>query len=1047
MDKKQRINQCFLALTLCCVSGSMFGQNVGTVGQTADNKATKKKESQKVSKGYTKFSDEAINLDNVVVTALGIKREEKSLGYSTQTVSGDNITSTMPTNWSQALQGQVAGLNVISAGGPLSSTQINLRGNVSMNMDGNGALIVVDGVPLSSPMNNPGGSYGAGGNSEGSVDFGNGFSDLNPDDIESIQVLKGASASALYGSRAANGVIMVTTKSGKKAKKGLGVSYSFNNTWEQAAHFPDYQYEFGQGVAKNIGSKGTAWEGQQYYSYSKGDDGLASTSGTSSAFGAKFDGQMFYQYDPEKEGRADEATLWQPYKNNHSGLFQTGHTMTNSLALTGNSATGNMRLSLTHSKSEWILPNSGYERLTVAFAGSQQISKKIKINGRFSYTYRDVENTPQLTYNSNSLSYFLIFMNPNFNLDWFKPMWYKGQENIKQIRPFSSYLPNPYVLLYEATNPAKKHSFNGNISANYTINRFLDLQLRSGMQATAQQQEQHRPWDDKVYPTGFFKKQNIFDYEVNSDVLLSYHNSFDNGLNLNASVGGNMMQAYYDLLSASVTGLNTPGVYSLANGVSNPLVTTTIKKKRVNSLYFMANLAYREKLFLDITGRNDWSSTLPRKNRSFFYPSVSLSAVVNNIWKLPTWITLLKVRGSWAQVGNDTNPYKTSAYYTTSDFSGSLVKPSTLYNADFKPEMSSNWEGGFDFRVLNGRLGIDFTYYYNRTKNQILNAPFDPTTGYTKGTINSGCVSNKGAEIVLRGTPVKNRDWQWDVTATWSTNKNKIESLSEFADERQILGSYVSGNVSIIGTVGGTTGDIWGYKLKRNSEGQVIIDATGLPARTSEIEYVACALPDWQGAFNTTLRYKNLTFSMQWDGKVGGKTYSQSHHKMCEQGHLAETLNGRKPDTDLYLDINNADVQALFKAQNITPVEGVYCIAPGVVDNGDGTYSPNQKIVTLESYYKEYYRIGNVETNTFDTSYLKLREMRIDYKLPKSWLKNTFISNATVGVYGRNLLCITSYPMFDPETTSLDGNTFVPGVEVGTLPTSRSFGVNLKADF
>lgn len=1047
MDKKQRINQCFLALTLCCVSGSMFGQNVGTVGQTADNKATKKKESQKVSKGYTKFSDEAINLDNVVVTALGIKREEKSLGYSTQTVSGDNITSTMPTNWSQALQGQVAGLNVISAGGPLSSTQINLRGNVSMNMDGNGALIVVDGVPLSSPMNNPGGSYGAGGNSEGSVDFGNGFSDLNPDDIESIQVLKGASASALYGSRAANGVIMVTTKSGKKAKKGLGVSYSFNNTWEQAAHFPDYQYEFGQGVAKNIGSKGTAWEGQQYYSYSKGDDGLASTSGTSSAFGAKFDGQMFYQYDPEKEGRADEATLWQPYKNNHSGLFQTGHTMTNSLALTGNSATGNMRLSLTHSKSEWILPNSGYERLTVAFAGSQQISKKIKINGRFSYTYRDVENTPQLTYNSNSLSYFLIFMNPNFNLDWFKPMWYKGQENIKQIRPFSSYLPNPYVLLYEATNPAKKHSFNGNISANYTINRFLDLQLRSGMQATAQQQEQHRPWDDKVYPTGFFKKQNIFDYEVNSDVLLSYHNSFDNGLNLNASVGGNMMQAYYDLLSASVTGLNTPGVYSLANGVSNPLVTTTIKKKRVNSLYFMANLAYREKLFLDITGRNDWSSTLPRKNRSFFYPSVSLSAVVNNIWKLPTWITLLKVRGSWAQVGNDTNPYKTSAYYTTSDFSGSLVKPSTLYNADFKPEMSSNWEGGFDFRVLNGRLGIDFTYYYNRTKNQILNAPFDPTTGYTKGTINSGCVSNKGAEIVLRGTPVKNRDWQWDVTATWSTNKNKIESLSEFADERQILGSYVSGNVSIIGTVGGTTGDIWGYKLKRNSEGQVIIDATGLPARTSEIEYVACALPDWQGAFNTTLRYKNLTFSMQWDGKVGGKTYSQSHHKMCEQGHLAETLNGRKPGTDLYLDINNADVQALFKAQNITPVEGVYCIAPGVVDNGDGTYSPNQKIVTLESYYKEYYRIGNVETNTFDTSYLKLREMRIDYKLPKSWLKNTFISNATVGVYGRNLLCITSYPMFDPETTSLDGNTFVPGVEVGTLPTSRSFGVNLKADF
>ncbi|RGH34984.1 SusC/RagA family TonB-linked outer membrane protein [Prevotella sp. AM42-24] len=1041
--KRQRINQYFLAMSLCCMSGSVFAQSTQT-----DKKPMQKQESDKgKKKAKSKFSDDPIELNNVVVTALGIKREEKSLGYSTQTVSGDDITATMPTNWSQALQGQVAGLNVVSAGGPLSSTQINLRGNVSMNMDGNGALIVVDGVPLSSPMNNPGGSYGAGGNSEGSVDYGNGFSDLNPDDIESIQVLKGASASALYGARAANGVIMVTTKSGKKAKKGLGISYSFNNTWERAAHFPDYQYEFGQGVAKNIGTKGTAWEGQQYYSYGKGDDGLASTSGTSSAFGAPFEGQMFYQYSPENEGRADEATPWRPYKNNHSDLFQTGHTMTNAIALTGNNGTGNMRLSLTHSKSEWILPNSGYERLTAAFAGSQQISKRVKINARMSYTYRDVKNTPQLTYNSNSLSYFLIFMNPNFNLDWFKPMWYKGKENIKQIRPFSGYLPNPHVLLYEATNPAKKHSFNGNISANFTINRFLDLQLRSGMQATAQQQEQHRPWDDKVYPTGFFKKQNIFDYEVNSDVLLSYHNSFDNGFNVNASVGGNMMQSYYDLLSASVTGLNTPGVYNLANGVSSPLANTTIRKKRVNSLYFMANLAYKDMLFLDLTGRNDWSSTLPKQHRSFFYPSVSLSAVVNSIAKLPSWIHLLKVRASWAQVGNDTDPYKTSPYYTTSDFAGALVKPSTLYNADFKPEMSSNWEGGFDFRVLGGRLGLDMTYYYNRTKNQILNAPFDPTTGYTKGTINSGCVSNRGVELVLRGTPIKTRDLQWDLTATWSTNKNKIESLSDFADERQILGSYVSGNVSIIGTKGGTTGDIWGYKLKRNPQGEVIIDATGLPARPSEIEYVACALPDWEGAFNTSVKYKNWSFAMQWDGKVGGKTYSQSHHKMSEQGHIKETLNGRKPGTSLYLDIDNPDIQALFKAQKITPVAGVYCIAPGVVDNGDGTYSPNQKIVTIEAYYKEYYRIGNVETNTFDTSYLKLREVRIDYNLPKKWLKNTFISNATVGLYGRNLLCITDYPMYDPETASLDGSSFVTGVEVGTLPTTRSYGINLKVDF
>lgn len=992
-----------------------------------------------------KMEDDAVAIDRVVVTALGIRREEKGLGYATQTVGGEDITATMPNNWSLALQGEVAGLNVNTAGGPMSSTQINLRGNVSMNMDGNGALIVVDGVPLSSPMNNPGGSYGAGGNSEGSVDYGNGFSDLNPEDIESIQVLKGASASALYGSRAANGVIMVTTKSGKKAKKGIGVTYSFNNSWDEAAHFPDYQYEFGQGVAKNIGGAGTEWEGQQYYSYGTGN-GLASTSGTSSAFGPKFDGQMFYQYDPELEGRGESPTLWRPYRDNHSGLFQTGNTMTNSISITGNGDRGNMRLSLTHSKNEWILPNSGYERVTASFSATQQISRRLSVSAKGSYTFRNSENTPLLTYNSNSISYFLIFMNPNFDLNWFKPMWYKGQENIKQIRPFSSYLPNPYVLLYEAENPSQKHSFNGNISANYKINRNFDLQIRSGIQMAGQQQEQHRPWDDKVFPDGFFKKQNIFDYEVNSDALLSFHDSYDNGLHVNASVGGNMMTSYYDQLAASVVGLNAPGIYKLSNGVSNPQVTTIIRKKRVNSLYFLANLAYEEMLYMDITGRNDWSSTLPRKNRSFFYPSVSLSAVVNEMVKLPEWIDLLKVRASWAQVGNDTDPYKTAPYYTTSDFAGSLTKPTTLYNADFKPEMSTSWEGGLDFRLFRGRLGLDFTYYYNRTKNQILSAPFDPTIGYTSGTINSGCVTNQGAEIVLRAVPVKTRDWEWNTTFTWSTNKNRIESLSESADERQVIGSYVGGSVQIIGTKGGTTGDIWGYKLKRNDEGQVIIDKTGLPARPSEIEYVGCALPDWRGGFMTSVKYKNLKLTVQLDGQVGGITYSQSHHKMCEQGHLTETLNGRVPGTDLYLDITDPEILKLFNEQGITPVEGVYCIAPGVVDNGDGTYSPNKKIVTLESYYKEYYRIGNVETNSFKTSYLKLREMRLDFTLPKKWLKRTFLSSATIGVYGRNLFCITDYPMYDPETSSLDGSSIVTGVEVGTLPSTRSYGINLRVE-
>lgn len=596
-----------------------------------------------------KLAEESQQLNDVVVTALGIKREEKGLGYATETVKGDMITSALPTNWSTALNGKVAGLSVISSGGPLNSSRISLRGDVSLNQNGNDALVVVDGVPMSSPMTNPGVAYGAGSNSELSVDYGNGFSDINPDDIESIQVLKGASATALYGTRAANGVIMVTTKSGAGAPKGIGVSYSGNFSIDDVMRWPDYQYEFGQGLPSNIGPAGSIYEGQPYYSYGKAEDGsYASTSGTSSAYGARFDAnRLFYQYDPVTQGRASVATPWVAYKNNRKDLFQTGYTLTNSVALTGKSDRGSVRASITHTKNEWILPNTGFQRITAMVSAQQQISRALRINFKSSYTYRKLNNTPALGYNSNSISYFLIFQNPNVNLDWLRPMWRTGQENVKQLQPYSSFIGNPYVILYESENPSEKHSNVSSISANLRINSKFDFMIRSGIQLSADQREQHRPISDVVFGNGFFKKQNVFDYELNSDALFTYHDSFANGLRVNASAGGNMMQQSYDMLAASVVGLITPGVYKLANGVSNPNVQTVIKKKALNSLYFTANFSYKDKLFLDVTGRNDWSSTLPKSNRSFFYPSVSVSAVMNEWFTLPEQISLLKVRGRW----------------------------------------------------------------------------------------------------------------------------------------------------------------------------------------------------------------------------------------------------------------------------------------------------------------------------------------------------------------------------------------------------------------
>ena len=488
------------------------------------------------------------------------------------------------------------------------------------------------------------------------------------------------------------------------------------------------------------------------------------------------------------------------------------------------------------------------------------------------------------------------------------------------------------------------------------------------------------------------------------------------------------MKQHYDMLSAEVKGLITPGVYKLANGASNPLVKTDINDKELNSLYFAANFAYKDKLFLDVTGRNDWSSTLPRSNRSFFYPSVSMSALVNEWVELPRVISLLKLRASWAQVGNDTDPYKTSAYYETTDFPGTSVLPTTLHNANFKPEISTNYEAGLDFRMFKNRIGIDFTFYYNKTKNQILDAPMDPTTGYSRATINSGNVRNRGYELELTATPVKNKNFQWNSTLTWSKNENKILSLAEGSDENQLISSI---------------GDLWGYKLVRNDKGEVIINENGLPEQADEIEYVGCAYPGWKAGFYNEFKYKNLKLSVLIDGQHGGIIYSHSHHKMTEQGKLAHTLNGRLPGTEYYMSADDPRIAAA----KLTPLDGVYMVAPGVVRNADGSFSPNTTVTTVEKYYKEYYRMANVETNSFDASFIKIREVRLEYSLPKNILGKTFLTQATVGVYGRNLLCISDFPMFDPEAAALNGRSITPGVETGSLPSTRSFGINISLGF
>lgn len=960
----------------------------------------------------------ATELESVVVTALGISRQEKALGYSAQQVKAEDLNDARSNNWSSALSGKVAGLQLLSSGsGPINSTRITLRGDVSLNPNNNNALIVVDGVPMSNKNTTSSGvnsAYGAGSGNDVPIDFGNNINDINPDDIESITVLKGPGATALYGSRASNGALIITTKSGSRKNNGIGVTVNSNVSINTVLHWPDYQYEYGQGTGRAFNANG-----EKYYSYGATADG-ASTSGTSSAFGPKFEGQMYYQYDPVKQGRGDERTLWRPYEDNIKGFWRTGSTITNSVALEGGSDKGTARLSVTHSKNEWIMPNTGYERITAQTALNYKISDKLRLNTKVTYTNKSSDNLPATGYNNQSIAYFMIFQNPNVDLAWYRDIWKRGQEQIDQIHPFSSFIDNPYLIAYEMTNSINNNSVFGSISANYEISKKFDLMLRSGINMMDEDRQQRRPFSTANFLKGYYKEQAITDFESNTDFLLTYKDKFGSDFTVSVSAGGNKMVHRYNRIDSYIDGLVIPAVYKLNNGLASPQVKVTDKNFNVNSLYGLAAFGYKNKYFIDFTARNDWSSTLPIENASFFYPSVNTSIILSDVFKLPGAISFAKLRLSAAQAGNDTDPYQTQRYYGTSEFASSGSVDPILYNATLKPEISTSYEGGLDVRFLRNRIGLDFTYYNSITKNQIVQVPMNWSTGYSAAFLNAGEVRNRGVEIVINSKNIANKDFTWNTTINWSKNQNRVLSLAEElgGEDNQIIGT--GGNATIIAKVGGSTGDIYGFGFVRSPDGQIVYNANGLPARPADIQFIGSAFADWKGGIQNEFSYKNFRFSFLVDGQYGGIIYSQTHHKMTEQGKLKHTLRGRETNT---------------------------IIGDGVVLDAGGRYVPNTKEVLIADYYADYYRRANVESNSFDASFLKLREARLEYSLPKKALGKSFIRQASFAVYGRDLLMITSFPIFDPETAALNGSTLIPGVEMGQLPSTRTMGLNITLKF
>lgn len=689
------------------------------------------------------------SMETVVVTALGIKRAEKSLGYAAQKLNENVVKDARTTNWVNALSGKVAGLNIQGTGsGPMGSSRITLRGESSLNLNNNQALVVVDGVPVSSRITGTGNNAHLAADSP--VDFGSDVSDINPDDIESITVLKGPGATALYGSRAAGGALIITTKAGARKDRGLGITYNSSFSIEQVNRWPDYQYEYGEGRTAD------------YYSYGNTADGIntSTTASAGRAWGPKFNGQMYFQYDPNTPTHiATTRTPWVAQKDYITGFFQTGTTLSNSIAMEGGGENGSARLSLTHQKNTWILPNTGYERISAALSVNQKIADKIRITGKINYTNKYSDNLPSAGYNNQTMMYFLIIGTaPNIRPEWFKPYWRPGLVNVEQYKPFNTGPDNPYIEMYEVLNKMNKHGVIGNFSADYQIAKNLNLMIRSGIDMSFEFRSQQRPFSLTKYPRGMYREQNVFNYEVNTDALLSYKNKINDNFSFSVSTGANAMKQKYNFAGMYADQLAQPGIYQISNSL-DPAVADPVKSERaINSVYGFGQVSYRERIFVDVTGRNDWSSTLPAGNNSFFYPSVSSSFLLNDLLQLPAAFSFAKLRLSWAQVGTDAQPYQTDKYYDRI-YSNNFTNPATLFNPNLKPEIRSSYEAGLDLRFFKNRLGLDLSVYTDRSRNQIIAIPVDPVSGFSNALINAGLINSRGMKLVLNGKPVVGRNF------------------------------------------------------------------------------------------------------------------------------------------------------------------------------------------------------------------------------------------------------------------------------------------------
>lgn len=957
------------------------------------------------------LEEDPLGLDAISVTAVAIKREKKGLGYATTQVSGADASQGKDRSVFNGLQGKVAGLYITSGGGtPGSSTRIQLRGATSLNGD-NQPLIVVDGIPIDNS------SFQNSDNLNRQVDAGNRANDINPDDIESIEVLKGPAAAVLYGSRASNGAIIITTKSGKGsmgANNKMSITYNASYSWETILRFPKFQNEFGQG-AYNEPDLRENW-----------------------SWGPKFDGQL-RPWGQEVDGQ-QRVKPYSALPNNVRDFFDMGHTLQNNISINGGGEKVGYFFSFGDLRNNSTIPGTDYRRNTIKGNAYAQLANNFYSNVSVTYTHTNSNISTQ----GQSYSFYDQILQTPRDIPLHELKDLNNKFNTLQ-NYYGAYTLNPYYILETARNNNVVDNILGVATLGYKFKNWLDLTYRVGSNFYTDNRYSHEPKIEGILGQNASITQNIGLYsesvyrvsEITSDFIANAKRNITDDLKLNVIAGHNVRQRSVNSTQAQTAGLVIPEYYNLANSDARPIVDNTFSRRRLVGVYGDIGLNYKDYLFLNITGRNDWSSTLPESKRSYFYPGVSLAWIFSSTFEMPKWLSYGKLRLANATVGKDADPYLLRSVFFTGEigdgYSNSLLRSpygtvtgyergNRIGNPNLKPEFTTSNEIGVELAFLkNDRIGLDFTYYVNKSKDIIMSVPIAPSTGFTSQTLNAASIENKGIEILLKTAPVIKKDFRWNLNFVFAKNNNTVTALYE-GIEQFSLGGLSS--ATVVAATGRAFGEFYAVGPQLSPDGKVVVDsATGLPLVDSKPRYFGTYNPKYTFSVTNTFKYKNWSLYIQVDRKEGGVMYSRTKDIMEFVGATENTLN-----------INGNGSDRASEAVNNS-----------VYKTWDNKYVENTVKVDPNDYWIDQ---RDASRNIIDASYTKLREISLSYQLPNKYLGKTPFGSLAIGLAGRNLMLWTPKEnMFvDPETNSF-GTGGVQGFEFGSLPTLRTWTLNLRATF